>query len=335
MEIGKQSIYKFAGSDTNSLNALRKTFNTKELPLNICYRCPEKVIRLARTIVPDIEWNEKREDKGKVEVIEKRDLYKFIDKDSMILARLNSDLLDVYKQFVFDKNIPVKFKNLDLVNKIKKDIYDCIDFYIRNYNKDLNIEVELKEALKENPNLNRDEKVKELMKQKSEDENRVKCKRNYNIDYLKRCLNDYQFYGSFTFKEDIFHQYLQIINALIDIFKKENSSIYVKDFKMFVNDFLKGNLNNDVAILSSIHMAKGSEADKVFIVDYPEFPYEFKDQSDEDKQQERNLQYVAITRAKKELYLCLIDNKDNSQDVEEKNTKCKKKVDFIMNRLLY
>lgn len=53
--------------------------------------------------------------------------------------------------------------------------------------------------------------------------------------------------------------------------------------------------------LSSVHRAKGLENDRVFILRPDKLPLEWKDQKDWERQQELNLQYVAHTRAKKEL----------------------------------
>ena len=50
------------GADTKSIKNIRKNYTLSQLPLNISYRCPEKVIKLARTIVPDIDWNKTRSD---------------------------------------------------------------------------------------------------------------------------------------------------------------------------------------------------------------------------------------------------------------------------------
>ena len=326
----KQAIYKFAGSDTNSLKALAETFSSTKLPLSICYRCPKNIIKLARSIVPDIEWNKDRKDEGIVSVIKKEDMYNMIDKDSMILARLNSDLVKIYKEFVFDRKIPVKFKNSDLVNKIKQDIEVCINTYIRKYNNGLNVEVELYKLLQQNPNIDKDLKYKQLVDIKNKDTSRPKSKSNFTVDYILTCMKDYKDCGNYNYKDDIYTQYLPIIEQLIDFYKTKNSSIYVRDFKIFLDNFLKGNLYDDVCIISSIHMAKGSESDKVFIVDYPEFPYEFKNQNDEDRQQETNLQYVAITRAKKELYLCLLDNPSNDSKIDEKNKACQFRVKVLL-----
>jgi superfamily I DNA/RNA helicase len=53
-------------------------------------------------------------------------------------------------------------------------------------------------------------------------------------------------------------------------------------------------------VLSTIHKAKGSEADRVFVLRRDLMPSKFAKQ-DWELQQEINLQYVCYTRAKKEL----------------------------------
>jgi len=57
--------------------------------------------------------------------------------------------------------------------------------------------------------------------------------------------------------------------------------------------------------LSTIHQAKGLEFDVVFVIMLCEglFPSERSMKSDEDVEEERRLMYVAITRARNELYL--------------------------------
>jgi len=73
--------------------------------------------------------------------------------------------------------------------------------------------------------------------------------------------------------------------------------------------------------ISTIHRAKGLEAERVFIINYNELPLKRSDQKEWEIEQERNLLYVAVTRAKSELYLiksekineleeegCLFDN---------------------------
>ena len=83
----------------------------------------------------------------------------------------------------------------------------------------------------------------------------------------------------------------------------------------------------NVPVISSIHSMKGGEADTVYIYDYPRFPYKWSGMNSEDEQQEQNLQYVAITRAKKNLYLMLCDTSsakspEQAEKIEEQNNKC-------------
>jgi len=59
----------------------------------------------------------------------------------------------------------------------------------------------------------------------------------------------------------------------------------------------------DFVQLSTIHSAKGLEANRVFILHPEKLPLERVGQLDWEKQQEQHLHYVALTRAKQELWL--------------------------------
>ena len=51
----RQAIYGFSGADAAALHNLIEQLGAVELPLSVTWRCPKKVVELARTIVPDIE----------------------------------------------------------------------------------------------------------------------------------------------------------------------------------------------------------------------------------------------------------------------------------------
>jgi ATP-dependent exoDNAse (exonuclease V) beta subunit len=55
--------------------------------------------------------------------------------------------------------------------------------------------------------------------------------------------------------------------------------------------------------LCTIHRAKGLEADRVWIIDPKSLPHIWKGQKAWQKEQEDNLLYVALTRAKKQLFI--------------------------------
>jgi len=61
--------------------------------------------------------------------------------------------------------------------------------------------------------------------------------------------------------------------------------------------------------LSTIHRAKGDQADRVFLLGSDSLPFIKKAKQNWQKQQEYNLQYVALTRAKQALYLVPLPKK--------------------------
>ena len=63
--------------------------------------------------------------------------------------------------------------------------------------------------------------------------------------------------------------------------------------------------NGDVVALSTIHRAKGLEAERVFVLEANTLPLRWQRQRPDQLQQELNLLYVALTRAKQDLFLLL------------------------------
>jgi superfamily I DNA/RNA helicase len=51
-----QAIYAFRGALSDSMDRLKDHFQMIELPLSICYRCPQLVVREAQKLCPHIEW---------------------------------------------------------------------------------------------------------------------------------------------------------------------------------------------------------------------------------------------------------------------------------------
>jgi hypothetical protein len=63
-------------------------------------------------------------------------------------------------------------------------------------------------------------------------------------------------------------------------------------------------------VLSTVHRAKGDEANRVFILGSNFLPFLTKADQDWQRQQEWNLTYVALTRAKQDLYFVPLNKKD-------------------------
>ena len=79
---------------------------------------------------------------------------------------------------------------------------------------------------------------------------------------------------------------------------------YLEEISLYT-DLDRYDSNADSVVLMTIHSAKGLEYPTVFVTGMEEdlFPSTFSSESEEETEEERRLCYVAITRAKKKLYL--------------------------------
>lgn len=338
-----QAIYGFAGADVDSIDNIKNNFTLAELPLNICYRCPENIIKVSQTIVPEILWNKDREDKGNIKFINTKELIKLTKPNDIILSRKNSDLLAIYRQFVITNKKRVKFRNKAIIDGILRELKKAIKAYITSYNSYENIDVKLydyldKNDIKRNRKLRTkeqqvivEEKVRQLVEE-NEAGKPVINKSNWTVDYLKKAMKEFKEEGPYNFldQDDIRILNYSLIEDLIEQFEENSSSITVKAFEEYIYNFLVCNDLEDAPVLSTIHGMKGGEGDNVFILNYPRFPYKFKNQSESDVQQETNLQYVALTRAKQKLYLVLCDNPNNDDNIKEMNNKCIHHINNIL-----
>lgn len=167
-------------------------------------------------------------------------------------------------------------------------------------------------------------KLAEIQRKKSIDESQGKqiTHKNYSVYYVLKAIQEYMSEGYYSVASSLEKRsdYAPVIKKFINYYlNTKNVSVSCDSFLTFVESFLRGSELENVPVLSTIHKMKGSEADRVFILDYPCFPYKFNGMSDEQLQQEINLQYVAITRAKKELYLALQtpENDDDADKVQQ------------------
>jgi superfamily I DNA/RNA helicase len=175
-----------------------------------------------------------------------------------------------------------------------------------------------------------DEFIKRYVRENAEKlSNKEVMKANQTMDYLEKCMTEYKEDGAYNYEEEnLLTVYFDILQEFIEEFKASHSSILVKDFIEYLTDFLEASLKKDcVPIISSVHSMKGGEADTVYIYNYPRFPYKWKDMTSESAQQESNLQYVAITRAKHKLYLILTEESiakspEHLEKIIETNQKC-------------
>lgn len=116
----RQAIYMFAGAESDSFYQLRDHFSAQELPLNFCYRCPERVIQEAQKIVPDIECPEGTR-AGVVETITSEQMTTMVKRGDMILCRLTAPLVAQCFRFI-KQGIPARVRGRDIGGQIANNV---------------------------------------------------------------------------------------------------------------------------------------------------------------------------------------------------------------------
>ena len=95
----------------------------------------------------------------------------------------------------------------------------------------------------------------------------------------------------------------------------ENIAMYsssVNNIKDYIFKLFNDNNTKNAVVFSTCHKAKGLEADRVLILLPHKLPLVWKTQLDWQYEQELNLKYVAVTRAKKELVFVNIEERELS-----------------------
>lgn len=265
------------------------------------------------------------------------DQYKFIRKNittddkCAILFRNNIQALNIIS-FFMDDGIDFSLKISDpyfLESKIIEDFFDIIEFsndfskteifkdiYYKIgtfLSKDDIVKLEFKPI---NQNIFDfyysseidDYKIDALIKTEKELKHIRNLILSKKISFIYKYLGYKSYISNFSkrYKEEVVNKDL-FVESLINFTKDLNDK---KDFEDKVNKLNRYiNNNNSNIILSSIHKSKGLEYDTVFIINLNEneFPM-IGDGDDYNKnlEEERRVMYVAMTRAKKDLFLLYI-----------------------------
>lgn len=208
----------------------------------------------------------------------------------MAIARKNKDLADIFLAIV-QKGKPVYLKDKDLIDNTIKTI------------KNLNC--------KTIPNLNLklDELKKQFQREMKNPENAL----------TGSAINN----G----KSDIYSMIQSILEYYVN---KNKDASSVETFIDFITEVFVTEPSGDAVIVSSIHQVKGLEAKRVFVINYNLMPYTSNRKTADDNIQEKNLRYIAVTRAKEVLYLC-----EGEEDEAEKEYRGnQKEIDELINKAL-
>lgn len=269
----RQSIYNFAGADAKSFKTIEKLFSplTKfELPIN--YRCPSSHLEKVNK-----EFNipiQPRPDapKGTIKTIEKKDIKKYIKPGDMVISRKNKWFSDVVITLA-TSGIPIYIEDKEMVESLLKTIKDSKTTTLGGLK--IKLEKIISDASKSL------EKIAQTQTNSNEDETQK--------------VQDFSLTNS----------RIDNINFTLDILKsyqKEFPNASVTNFSNYVSKILNTIPNKDCVRICSVHKAKGLEAENVFVLNEAKVCTDFRN-SIEQQEQEKNLSYISITRAKNTLYL--------------------------------
>lgn len=248
----EQAIYSFRGADHKSIEKIREEFSCRELPLSITYRCPRRVVDIAKAFVPAIEA---REGAPLGKVVDDGGVYTDVEfsPGDLVICRNNAPL-SLVMAYLQENDVPARLlKGEDFLEEVIRRLGATGEEVI---------------------------------------EDAVAAVRRWKNDVVKgRKMGVAPAHA-----EDVY----DAVKRLAKKTKAGTTSGLCSRIRWLIDKREKEALSKPSVVLSTIHSAKGLEAERVFILDPSSIPSPHAEKSFE-KKQERNLQYVAVTRAKSEL----------------------------------
>lgn len=269
-----QAIYNFAGANAQAFNQIPKMFAPVEtFDLPICYRCAKSHLsRVNREYgIPILPCDDAP--LGFVKTIDKNKISEYAKAGDMVISRKNKWIAEVVLDLARN-GTPIFIEDKEMVGAIKRQILSSkctsvgtlekfLQKVISNYNKKL-FEI-----------------VSKNVREGGHEEERLEAvaETNSKIDNT-------------SFLLEILEGYLE----------NHASSDSISKFSNFIDKLLNTTPSPNCVRLCSIHKAKGLEATNVFVLNEAKINYDFRN-SKEQNIQEKNLSYIATTRAKEGLYL--------------------------------
>jgi len=259
----KQAIYGWSGADARSLDTLKAECNADELPLTTTFRCPKKVVEVARQWVSDITALESNSEG----IVEEISLSKFktmeLTNTDAILCRNTSPLVSLAYSLIH-RGIGCRIEGRDIGQNL--------------------VQLALKWKVKTLPEL-----LEQLEVYRTEQTARwTKKNKKYMIHIIEDRIDTL-----IALSNKLQDEHNTLVENLVSYLKNLFGDYETSD---------KNTKQPDVLTLSTIHKSKGREWNRVFLYKSKTLqPSKYAEQAWE-KEQEENLMYVAVTRSKSELY---------------------------------
>ncbi|MBA3824243.1 MAG: ATP-dependent helicase [Ktedonobacterales bacterium] len=251
----RQAIYGFAGASARSYRQIQEVTQATELPLSICYRCPASHIRLAQTIVPQIEPRPQAPE-GVIGDLRRDQALEQVAVGDLVICRLNASLVNFCLQLI-GKGKKAYMKGRDigkLLTAIVHEVAALPGFHYAAFGRLL-------------------------------------------ADYAhERITRLAQFEGN----EGLIASFMDRIESIRIIAQERPEVVDTRTLCAEIEHLFEE--DTDAILCSSVHRAKGQEAKTVFLIEPERMPLEWPKQQLWELEQEFNIRYVALTRAKQTLW---------------------------------
>ena len=276
-----QAMFRFAGADADSLDQMREMMHlhgrTIDRTLTITFRCPTLHVNELRRYDPDIKaYNGAQQ--GSITTIEQEHIQDYLETDmsAMLIARWNRTLVNAALSLI-KHGLIVKVVGQNLDGRIISFAKQSLE----------NWEVGFDYAINFSSTINAYEAYRiNQMRRQEKSESRI----NEVVDIAACC-------------KIFFREHMYYVNN-----PQKSTRImgctYTPDIKSY-NKYVRDMINKDKydVIAMTIHKAKGSEAEQIFLLGADQMPYTYDGQSDADLEEEKRIMYVAMSRSQRELYL--------------------------------
>lgn len=279
-----QSINGFCGADTNSFNNIKQRLNANEFTLPVCYRCPVSHIQLINQLCPDIPIKPSNNaPQGTIKVISESDLW---HQDSDTQVRAGDLVIARCSSNLVDLNLKLITRGIacNLVGSyLKRDL------------------LELLEA--------------------------ISSQSGFVYHSLPKFCQAYLELKRSIYQENdngsvLLMQLLDRVKAIKAVYQHFNQCQSIARLTEKIEQLFSSK-DNESVLLSTIHRAKGMEAERVYIAQPQILPLLWDNQKPWQQRQEQNLLYVALSRSTKDLFLigdALWFNGSLKQDLRNSST---------------
>jgi len=266
-----QAIYGFSGADSNSYYNIKRRLKAGELPLSVSFRCPTGPIELAQAIVPEIRAR-KGAPKGVIENVPLSSILTRVKSGDLIICRVTAPLISLCLELIRNRR-PASVKGRNIGKLLTTIVNQVMELAKQRYGapdypryKD---EVFTKEFLQFLDIYFKQQREK--LAQRKWSEGAIEALQD-RIESIDVCYKTFQ-----TRSPE------ELIREIDNLFSDENGGI----------------------VLSTVHKAKGLEAETIWILEPDKLPFIWANQQPWQTEQEYNLRYVALTRTKMNLFFLI------------------------------